>query len=227
LAFVHVGSNLERSHDFGGKSNPTEAKIVVDIAMGILASGDIAAKNMAIISPYAKQVQLLRSMLSSRRAAEEQDDDDDNDVRVGTVDSFQGQETDVVIFSSVRSNTMFELGFLRDRRRLCVAITRARRGLILVGDRPVLQACHHWAALIAHCSSYGCLMDATSLVAAAASPALSSIRPKPPMGPTSMLLQTGNFTFNDIMADLMGDDAEENGLGLFEEDEDDPTDLSW
>jgi superfamily I DNA and/or RNA helicase len=226
LAFVHVGSNLERSHDFGGKSNPTEAKIVVDIAMGILASGDIAAKNMAIISPYAKQVQLLRSMLSSRRAAEEQDDDDDNDVRVGTVDSFQGQETDVVIFSSVRSNTMFELGFLRDRRRLCVAITRARRGLILVGDRPVLQACHHWAALIAHCSSHGCLMDATSLVAAA-SPALSSIRPKPPMGPTSVLLQTGNFTFNDILADLMGDDTEEVGLGLFVEGEEDPTDLSW
>jgi superfamily I DNA and/or RNA helicase len=224
LAFVHVGSNLERSHDFGGKSNPTEAKIVVDIAMGILASGDIAAKHMAIISPYAKQVQLLRSMLSARRAAEEKDD---NDVRVGTVDSFQGQETDVVIFSSVRSNTMFELGFLRDRRRLCVAITRARRGLILVGDRPVLQACHHWAALITHCSSHGCLMNATSLAAAAVSPVLSSIRRKPPIGPTSVLLQTGNFTFTDILADLMGNDAEDSDLGLFEEDEDDPTDLSW
>lgn len=59
------------------------------------------------------------------------------DVRVGTVDSFQGQETDLVLFSSVRSNLMRELGFLRDARRLNVAITRARRGLIIVGDYKV------------------------------------------------------------------------------------------
>jgi ATP-dependent RNA/DNA helicase IGHMBP2 len=217
LAFVHVGSNLECTHDFGGKSNPTEANVVVDLVVAILAGGDIAAENMAIISPYAKQVQLLRSTLSTRRGAEE--------VRVGTVDSFQGQETDVVIFSSVRSNNMFELGFLRDPRRLCVAITRARRGLILVGDQPVLRACHHWAALLSYCSSNGCLVNAASLMMAAPPPTPSSVRPKSPMMGSTSVLHSGNFTFNDILADLMGGDPEEVGFALFDDD-DDLTDLS-
>lgn len=78
------------------------------------------------------------------------------DVRVGTVDSFQGQETDLVLFSSVRSNLMRELGFLRDARRLNVAITRARRGLIIVGDYKVLRTCPHWSALLASCAERRC-----------------------------------------------------------------------
>mmetsp|Transcript_18756 Transcript_18756/g.38160 ORF Transcript_18756/g.38160 Transcript_18756/m.38160 type:complete len:120 (+) Transcript_18756:162-521(+) len=84
--------------------------------------------------------------------------------RVGTVDSFQGQETELVVFSATRSNTVGDLGFLRDPRRLCVAITRARRGLILVGDAQTLRSSHHWAALIDSCQSRGCLIDAGDLL---------------------------------------------------------------
>ena len=79
-------------------------------------------------------------------------------MKVGTVDSYQGQETDLVIFSGVRSNLMKELGFLRDSRRLNVAITRAKRGLIVVGDPTVLRTCKHWSALLDSCSDRGCTM---------------------------------------------------------------------
>jgi DNA polymerase alpha-associated DNA helicase A len=56
---------------------------------------------IAIISPYMKQVQLIRQRLLMYQ-----------DVRVGTVDSFQGQEKDIVIFSAVRSNSSKDIGFL-------------------------------------------------------------------------------------------------------------------
>ena len=78
---------------------------------------------------------------------------------MGTVDSFQGQESDLVIFSATRSNDMGDMGFLRDPRRLCVAITRARRGLILVGDARTLRCSHHWSALIDSCESRGCVVE--------------------------------------------------------------------
>ena len=83
--------------------------------------------------------------------------------RVGTVDSFQGQETDLVVFSATRSNAFGDMGFLRDPRRLCVAITRARRGLILVGDAHTLRSSHHWRALLESCEARGCLVDAEAL----------------------------------------------------------------
>jgi hypothetical protein len=155
LVFVHVGSNLEVSHDFGGKSNPAEARLVANIVVDLIGSGDVEESNIAVISPYSKQVQLIRSELSLHRNA--------SSVRVGTVDSFQGQETDIVVFSCTRSNDRCEIGFLRDSRRLCVAITRARRGLIIIGDQKVLKTCRHWSALLASCTARDCVMDAKYL----------------------------------------------------------------
>ena len=72
-----------------------------------------------------------------------------------------------MVFSATRSNDLGELGFLRDPRRLCVAITRARRGLVLVGDARTLRSSHHWSALIEACESRGCFVDAGQLYASA------------------------------------------------------------
>ena len=158
LAFVQVGTgDSEVTHAFGGRSNPTESSVVLQILSGLLATGDVDPDKIAIISPYAKQVQLIRSELGAMRNTQ--------GVRVGTVDSFQGQETDVVIFSAVRSNILKEMGFLRDSRRLCVAITRARRGLIVVGDQSTLNVCRHWEALIGSMRDRGCIMSRDDLVA--------------------------------------------------------------
>ncbi len=93
--------------------------------------------DVGIISPYRAQVQLLRQMLKQteffkpfRRF-----------ITVNTVDGFQGQERDVIVISLVRSNDEGQIGFLRDLRRMNVAITRARMKVIILGDRRTL--CRH------------------------------------------------------------------------------------
>jgi hypothetical protein len=154
LAFVDVGTDRELSHNFGGKSNPTEVKVILDIVGKVLDAEEVRAENIAIITPYSKQVQLLRTELNSMPFQYGKT----TEIRVGTVDSFQGSECDLVIFSAVRSNLLKELGFLRDERRLNVAITRAKRGLILVGDVTVLNTCRHWRALITSCSDRRCTL---------------------------------------------------------------------
>jgi superfamily I DNA and/or RNA helicase len=59
-------------------------------------------------------------------------------LEVNTIDSFQGQEADVVYISLVRSNAEGEIGFLKDYRRMNVAMTRAKKGLIVIGDSATL-----------------------------------------------------------------------------------------
>jgi len=93
--------------------------------------------DVGIISPYRAQVQLLRKLMRQneffrpfRRA-----------ITVNTVDGFQGQERDVIVISLVRQNDQGQIGFLRDLRRMNVAITRARMKLIILGDRHTL--CRH------------------------------------------------------------------------------------
>jgi len=161
LAFINVGGGTnEVTHNFGGKSNPIEAELVTTIISNLLKGGDVGAQGIAVISPYARQVDRIRGELSqlSRQI------DSSRKVRVGTVDSFQGQETEAVIFSAVRSNPLGELGFLRDPRRLCVAITRARRCLILLGDETSLRNSKHWAALLDSLGERDCYLNAEDVL---------------------------------------------------------------
>ena len=152
LAFVHLGGDLETTHDFGGRSNTPEAELVCRIVMDMLST--VEAHNIAVISPYSRQVDKIRGELSGRNI---------RNVRVGTVDSFQGQEKDIVIISATRSNDVGDVGFLRDPRRLNVALTRTKRGLVIIGDQKTLRNSRHWAALLDSCLQRGCMMDATVL----------------------------------------------------------------
>lgn len=87
--------------------------------------------DVGIISPYRAQVQLLRQLLRQNEALKPFR----RHITVNTVDGFQGQERDIIIISLVRSNDEGQIGFLRDLRRMNVAITRARMKLIILGDR--------------------------------------------------------------------------------------------
>ena len=90
--------------------------------------------DVGIISPYRAQVQLLRRLLMKREYFKPFR----RMISVNTVDGFQGQERDVIVISLVRSNYEGQIGFLRDLRRMNVAITRARMKVIILGDRQTL-----------------------------------------------------------------------------------------
>jgi superfamily I DNA and/or RNA helicase len=83
-----------------------------------------------VISPYRAQVQYLRRLLKKKEFFKPYR----SLISVNTVDGFQGQERDVILISLVRANDEGQIGFLRDLRRMNVAITRARMKLIILGD---------------------------------------------------------------------------------------------
>lgn len=84
--------------------------------------------SIGVLTPYSKQVELLKRLLSGLS----------HQVEVSSIDGFQGREADIIILVTVRCNEHHEIGFLRDRRRLNVALTRARSGLVVIGDSATL-----------------------------------------------------------------------------------------
>lgn len=90
--------------------------------------------DFGVISPYKAQVHFLRHLLKHEKALKQVR----RQITINSVDGFQGQERDVVIISLVRSNDEGEIGFLRELRRMNVAMTRARMKLIIIGNAETL-----------------------------------------------------------------------------------------
>ena len=109
--------------------NETEATIVQALVEELLAMGAVP-EQIGIITPYAAQVKLLKKFINS----------DERVVEIKSVDGFQGREKEIILMSFVRSNDRGEIGFLQDLRRLNVAITRAKRKLICIGDSATLSS---------------------------------------------------------------------------------------
>ncbi len=103
--------------------NRKEAKITSKIAEFYQKLG-VNDKDIGIISPYADQVNLIKN---------------NTDIEVKTVDGFQGREKEIIIISTVRSNEQGKIGFLNDLRRLNVALTRAKRKLVIIGNKETLK----------------------------------------------------------------------------------------
>ncbi|KAI0293908.1 P-loop containing nucleoside triphosphate hydrolase protein [Russula brevipes] len=120
---------VEGDDDEGSRCNENEATIVHKWVATLVAAG-ITSSQIGIITPYQAQVVLLTSLLRSSYGPE---------LEIGTVDGMQGREKEAVIISLVRSNDKREVGFLKDERRLNVAMTRARRHLCVVGDSSTVQ----------------------------------------------------------------------------------------
>jgi ATP-dependent RNA/DNA helicase IGHMBP2 len=113
----------------GGKVNPAEARMLARLAGFYHCRGT----EWALIVPYAEQVRMIMELL--------RDDIAESDViagNVGTVDSFQGGERDLILYGFTRSNAEGRVGFLDELRRANVAFTRVKRQLVLVGDMGTL-----------------------------------------------------------------------------------------
>ena len=91
--------------------------------------------SIGIISPYREQVISIQEAI-----VKDFDHFPDANIEVNTIDAFQGQERDVIYISMVRSNDMGEIGFLKDTRRMNVAMTRAKKKLIIIGDSATLAS---------------------------------------------------------------------------------------
>jgi superfamily I DNA and/or RNA helicase len=119
--------------------NPGHAERTAAEVRRLLSRG-VAARAISVIAPYDAQVRRLRALLAAERAA---------GVEIATIDSFQGRENEAVVLDLVRSNERGELGFLGDLRRMNVALTRARRALVIVADSATIGAHPYYGALLA------------------------------------------------------------------------------
>lgn len=109
----------------------------------------IVGSSIGIISPYAEQVRYIRAQIAEETALHPLD------IQVDTIDGFQGQEKNMICISLVRSNINNEIGFLKDFRRLNVALTRAMKKLVIIGDFSTLSSFELYADLISHIESEG------------------------------------------------------------------------
>ncbi|MGO9110500.1 MAG: IGHMBP2 family helicase [Thermoguttaceae bacterium] len=137
-----AGYDEELEPDGESRMNRPEAALVARKVRELVDAG-IAARDIAVISPYGAQVRLVRELLEVPG------------LEIDSVDGFQGREKEAVIISLVRSNPKGEIGFLADIRRMNVAMTRARRKLLIVGDSATLGGHPFYTRLLEYCEALG------------------------------------------------------------------------
>jgi len=108
-----------------------------------------AGYSIGIISPYAEQVRYIRGAMSQDQVLKHLD------IEIDSIDGFQGQEKDIIYISLVRSNDNGKIGFLSDQRRLNVAVTRAKKKLVIVGDISTVATNPLFESLAEHIESHG------------------------------------------------------------------------
>ena len=132
------GYNEVRGNDGSSLQNEGELKIVQQL----IETEMLDPLQTVFISPYAGQVAAAKDILPK-------------EMRISTIDSFQGQEKEVIILSLVRSNDDCEIGFLKDYRRMNVAITRAKEQLFVIGDSATVGADSFYNAFLTYIEEKG------------------------------------------------------------------------
>uniref|UniRef100_A0A672MMP9 DNA-binding protein SMUBP-2 n=1 Tax=Sinocyclocheilus grahami TaxID=75366 RepID=A0A672MMP9_SINGR len=138
------GLNEMEDTDEQSKGNQGEVDIVA-LHIKALTEAGVQVKDIAIIAPYNLQVDLLRQKLSHKYA----------ELEIKSVDGFQGREKEAVVLSLVRSNRKGEVGFLAEDRRINVAVTRARRQLVVVCDSQTVRKHDFLKSLVDYMSEHG------------------------------------------------------------------------
>jgi len=130
--------------NFIGLSNEGEIDVIQKRILDPIAIGlDLENNTYGIISPYRLQVKKMQSRFT------------DFKTQINTIDSFQGQERDIILLSLVRSNMEGVIGFLKDYRRMNVAMTRAKKKLIIIGDSATVGNDKFYAQLLDYIEQNG------------------------------------------------------------------------
>jgi senataxin len=141
--------DLDSKEERGGTSlsNAAEARLAVYLyqQLKVVTRGISASSRVAVITPYAQQMRLLRQSFSEALGPKFADA-----VEVNTVDAFQGREANIVIFSAVRAAGSRGIGFLSDVRRMNVALTRAKHFLFVIARCESISVNPYWRDLVQH-----------------------------------------------------------------------------
>jgi regulator of nonsense transcripts 1 len=129
----------------------------VAVLLEAMAAKGISPEDIGVITPYAGQQALMIDDLP--KLCNVPDDRFFENLEIASVDAFQGREKDFIILSNVRANGACDIGFLRDQRRLCVSLTRARYGLIVVGCASTFAKNTLWCKFIEHCKKKGVFVE--------------------------------------------------------------------
>ena len=175
LAFVEVKGEEMRAPDGNSIFNVQEAEECVRVVQKLLLSGDVKnAGDIGIIAPYAAQVRAIseewnRKVTSDVKLKNTSIVEADNpesakdELEIRSVDGFQGREKEVIVLCTVRNNRQNQLGFVADPRRLNVAITRAKRGLIVLGHRDTLSTDQLWHKWLQFVDKYECEVESADV----------------------------------------------------------------
>ncbi len=152
LLFVDTaGCGFEERVEGASTSNPEEAALLYRHLIQLVDDlrqhyKDADFPSIAIISPYRQQIDVLKEQLLQASALQSLGEK----ISVNTIDSFQGQERDIVYISMTRSNADNRIGFLSEVRRMNVAMTRARKKLVVIGDSATLSGDDFYANFISY-----------------------------------------------------------------------------
>lgn len=152
LNFIDTaGAGFDEKLEGTSSTNPEEAAFLLKHLDHLLGQLDTHYTTdnfptVAVISPYKEQIRILKEQLPDFPLLLLHQDK----ITVNTIDSFQGQERDIVYISMVRSNTDGQIGFLSDIRRMNVAMTRARKKLVVIGDSSTLSQLPFYADFISY-----------------------------------------------------------------------------
>ncbi|MBX2926701.1 MAG: AAA family ATPase [Saprospiraceae bacterium] len=151
----------EQTHEESqSRFNPDEFHILREHLYQLIeAHHDRPLPSVAIISPYREQAEYIKKAVETDPLLASAP------LSVNTIDGFQGQERDVVYISLVRSNAKSEIGFLGDYRRMNVAMTRARKLLVVIGDSATVGANPFYSDLLSYCEQHGIYRTAWEFMA--------------------------------------------------------------
>jgi regulator of nonsense transcripts 1 len=135
--------------------NRTEASNVEKIVTRFFKAG-VRPESIGVITPYEGQRSYIVSTMQTQGSFKK---DNYKEIEVASVDAFQGREKDFIVLSCVRSNDHQGIGFLSDPRRLNVALTRAKYGLVILGNPKVLSKHPLWHWLLLHFKERNCLVE--------------------------------------------------------------------